>query len=110
MAEACNPVRRDLWHRRESISRFKAPNGGGNCPTNAGLPGEMRPLAEEFLLGKQAQSRGFFDPVCLRRMFEQHMNLSQDHSARIWALMVLEALCRTFHDREDPLAGPLKFA
>jgi hypothetical protein len=42
-------------------------------------------------------------------MLDQHISRSQDHSSRIWALMVLEAWCRTFLDREDPLAGPLQF-
>lgn len=45
----------------------------------------------------------------VRRMLDQHIRRSQDHSSRIWELMVLEAWCRTFFDREAPLAGPLKF-
>jgi asparagine synthase (glutamine-hydrolysing) len=85
------------------------PKQGFGVPIGEWVRGELRPLAEEFLLGRQAQSRGFFDPAYLRRMLDQHLSGSLDHAQRIWALMVLEAWNRTFLDREDPLAGPLNF-
>jgi asparagine synthase (glutamine-hydrolysing) len=85
------------------------PKQGFAVPIGQWVRGELRPLAEEFLLGKQAQSRGFFDYAYVRRMLDQHVCGSQDHGTRIWVLMVLEAWCRTFLDRDKPLAGPLKF-
>jgi len=85
------------------------PKQGFAVPIGEWVRGELRPLAEEFLLGKQARSRGFFDPAYVGRMLRQHINRSQDHSSRIWALMMLEAWCRTFLDRTDPLSGSLKF-
>lgn len=85
------------------------PKQGFGVPIGEWVRGELRPLAEEFLLGRQAQSRGFFDPAYLRRMLDQHLSRSLDHAQRIWALMVLEAWNRTFLDRENPLAGPLNF-
>ncbi len=90
----------------EFLSR---PKQGFTVPIGEWVRGEMRPLAEEFLLGKQARSRGLFDPAYMRRMLDQHISCSLDHAQRIWALMVLEAWHRTFLDRADPLAGPLKF-
>ena len=100
---------------KKAVLRFfpkeflERPKQGFGVPIGAWVRGEMRPLAEEFLLGKRAQSRGFFDPAYLRRMLNQHISGSQDHSARIWTLIVMEAWCRTFLDRADPLSGPLKF-
>jgi asparagine synthase (glutamine-hydrolysing) len=85
------------------------PKQGFAVPIGAWVRGDLRPLAEEFLLGQKAVSRGFFDPAYLRRILDQHIRRSQDHATRIWALMILEAWCRTFLDREDPLAGPLAF-
>ncbi len=85
------------------------PKQGFGVPIGAWVRGELRPLAEEFLLSKQAQSRGFFDPAYVRLILQQHISRGHDHSARIWTLMVLEAWCRTFLDRTDPLTGPLKF-
>jgi len=78
-------------------------------PIGEWVRGDLRSTAEEFLLGKQAQSRGFFEPKYLRRILDQHVKGSLDHASQIWALIVLEAWCRTFLDRTDPLAGPLKF-
>jgi asparagine synthase (glutamine-hydrolysing) len=85
------------------------PKQGFAVPIGAWVRGELRPLAEEFLLSQHALSRGFFDPAYLRRILDQHICRSQDHASRIWALMILEAWCRTFLDRQNPLAGPLKF-
>jgi asparagine synthase (glutamine-hydrolysing) len=85
------------------------PKQGFGVPIGDWVRGELRPLAEEFLLGQKAQSRGFFDPAYVRRMLGQHLGRGQDHAARIWELIILEAWCRTFLDRENPLAGPLNF-
>ena len=85
------------------------PKQGFGVPIGDWVRGGLRPLAEEFLLSRRALSRGFFEPACVRRMLGQHIRRSQDHASRIWALMVLEAWCRTFLDRDNPLAGPLKF-
>ncbi|MBP1779566.1 MAG: asparagine synthase (glutamine-hydrolyzing) [candidate division NC10 bacterium] len=85
------------------------PKQGFAVPIGDWVRGKLRPLAEEFLLSRQAVSRGFFDPAYVRCMLDQHIRHSQDHASRIWALMILEAWCRTFLDREHPLAGPLTF-
>jgi len=42
-------------------------------------------------------------------MLDQHIRPYSDHAARTWVLIVLEAWCRTFLDRENPLAGPINF-
>ena len=85
------------------------PKQGFGVPIGEWIRGELRIMAEELLLSKQAQLRGFFDPAYLRRMLDQHISRKQDHAARIWALMSLEAWCRTFLDRQDALTGPLRF-
>ncbi len=100
---------------KKAVLRFfpeeflKRPKQGFGVPIGEWVRGDLRPLAEEFLLGRQAQSRGYFDPAYLRRMLDQHISGRLYHAQRIWALMVLEAWNRTFIDRADPLAGPLKF-
>ncbi len=85
------------------------PKQGFGVPIGEWIRGKLQPLTEELLLSQQALSRGFFDPSYVRRLLDQHIRRSQDHASRIWVLMVLEAWCRTFLDRQDPLAGPLKF-
>jgi asparagine synthase (glutamine-hydrolysing) len=100
---------------KKAVLRFfpeeflKRPKQGFGVPIGEWVRGEMRPLAEELLFSRQAQSRGFFDYAYVRRMMDQHISGRQDHAARIWALMVLEAWCRTFIDRANPLAGPVRF-
>ncbi len=101
---------------KQAVLRFfpgeflNRPKQGFGVPIGQWVRGELRPLAEELLLGRKALSRGLFNPGFLRRMLDQHISGSLDHAQRIWSLMVFEAWNRTFLDREDPLAGPLKFA
>lgn len=100
---------------KKAVLRFfpeeflKRPKQGFGVPAGEWIRGELQPFALELLLSRQAQSRGFFEPAYLRRMLGQHVSGKQDHAFRIWALMMLEAWCRTFLDRQDALAGPLKF-
>ena len=100
---------------KKSVLRFfpeeflNRPKQGFGVPIGEWVRERLRPLAEELLLSQQARSRSFFDPIYVRCMLDQHISRSLDHTARIWALMALEAWCRTFVDRADPLAGPLKF-
>ncbi|MCX7019514.1 MAG: asparagine synthase (glutamine-hydrolyzing) [Candidatus Sumerlaeota bacterium] len=84
------------------------PKTGFGVPIGEWVRGELRPLAEEFLLGDRARSRGFFDYDYVRRMLDQHIRGSQNHHYRIWELIMLETWCRTFLDRPNPLAGPIR--
>lgn len=86
------------------------PKQGFAVPMCEWIRGELRPIAQDLLLGRHAISRGFFDSEYLRLILNQHIRGTQDHSARIWALMMLEAWCCTFLDRSNPLAGPMKFS
>jgi asparagine synthase (glutamine-hydrolysing) len=83
------------------------PKMGFGVPIGGWLRGELRPLAQEFLLGERARQRGFFDHAYVERMLGQHLANTQNHHHRIWSLVVFEAWCRTFLDRPDPLAGPI---
>jgi asparagine synthase (glutamine-hydrolysing) len=95
--------------RHFSEEFLNRPKQGFGVPVGGWIRGELRPLAEELLLSRQSQCRGFFEPAYLRRLLHQHAERTIDHAERIWALMILETWCRTFIDRENPLAGPVSF-
>lgn len=99
MKKAIAPLFEPGFHNR--------PKMGFGVPIGEWIRGAMRPLAEEYLLGEHARARGFFDHAYVRRMLNQHLAGAQNHHHRIWVLIMLEAWCRTFLDRQDPLAGPL---
>lgn len=83
------------------------PKTGFGVPVGDWVRGPLRPLAEELLLGQAARARGYFDAPYLRRLLDEHTQGRRRHDHRIWVLMIFEAWCRTFVDRQDPLAGPV---
>ncbi|MCX7019177.1 MAG: asparagine synthase (glutamine-hydrolyzing) [bacterium] len=83
------------------------PKTGFGAPIGEWFRGELLPLAQEYLIGGKARGRGYFDTDYVGRMLTQHLDGSQNHSNRLWALIMFEAWCRTFLDRPDPLAGPI---
>ena len=85
------------------------PKMGFGVPVGEWFRGELRDFTCEFLTGQRARSRGFFDMGYVQRILDQHLGRQRDHGHRIWALLMLEAWCRTFLDRPDPLAeGPIR--
>jgi asparagine synthase (glutamine-hydrolysing) len=86
------------------------PKMGFGVPIGQWFRTELRDLTREFLLGEEARRRDFFDPVYVKRIYDQHVQGSQNHHHRLWTLIMFEAWCRTFLDRSDPIAGPIDFA
>ena len=85
------------------------PKMGFGVPVGEWFRSDLRDFACEFLTGQRARSRGFFDMSYVERLLNRHLSRHQDHGRRIYALVMLEAWCRTFLDRPDPLAeGPIR--
>jgi asparagine synthase (glutamine-hydrolysing) len=63
------------------------------------LRGELRPLLEESLFSPRAEARGYFRPVAVRRLAEEHGTGRADHSHQLWALLMLELWHRRHLDR-----------
>jgi asparagine synthase (glutamine-hydrolysing) len=82
------------------------PKQGFVIPLAEWLRGELRETAGELLLSQRALGRGYLRPESVRRLWESHQHKVRDHSAQIWALMVLELWHQTFLDR-CPSEGPL---
>lgn len=54
------------------------------------LRGELRPLLEESLFSPRAEARGYFRPLAVRRLAEEHLTGQADRSRQLWALLMLE--------------------
>jgi asparagine synthase (glutamine-hydrolysing) len=77
---------------------FKRPKMGFGVPLDAWLRSELAPLVDELLCESAVIHRGWFRPEAVRRLIAEHQRRHFDHSARIWALIVLEKWSRTWLD------------
>jgi asparagine synthase (glutamine-hydrolysing) len=74
---------------------------GFGVPIDSWLRAELAPLAGDLLLGRRFRERGWFDPAAVQRLYDEHIRSEWDHSARLWALMMLELWAQNFLDRTD---------
>jgi asparagine synthase (glutamine-hydrolysing) len=75
------------------------PKQGFELPLAAWLRGgELRDMAHDLLFSSQAAGRGYVRPEAVKRIWDAHQRGARNHSAQIWALMVLELWHRQFMD------------
>jgi asparagine synthase (glutamine-hydrolysing) len=77
---------------------LRRPKKGFGVPLDRWFRGELRGYLEETLLSSRAQSRPFFDPRAVAALVRAHGSHGRDHSAQLWALLVLELWSRRFLD------------
>ena len=62
-----------------------------------GVPVRVANL-EDSLLSSRARQRGYFEPDAVRALVDEHVSRRADHTAHIWALLMLELWFRQFVD------------
>jgi asparagine synthase (glutamine-hydrolysing) len=73
---------------------------GFGVPLDRWFREELRPAAEELLLG--GEDRGLFRRPELERLLREHLDRRVDHGHRLWCLCMLELWQRTYVDAARP--------
>ncbi len=63
---------------------------GFGVPLDYWFRNELKDYTRQVLLDPQTLGRGYFRPEAVRRLLDEHQQGHFDHSARLWALLVLE--------------------
>jgi asparagine synthase (glutamine-hydrolysing) len=63
---------------------------GFSIPIKNWLKNELRPLMEGVLSPERIKKEGFFNPSYIDMLKTEHLNGVENHSHRLWALMVFE--------------------
>ena len=80
---------------REVIYRRKM---GFGVPVGTWFRTEMKDFVREALLSEKALNRGVVRPEAIRRYVDEHTESRQDHSFRLWTLLMLELWFQRFID------------
>ena len=80
---------------REVIYRRKM---GFGVPVGKWFRAEMKDFVREVLLSEKSLNRGVVRPEAIRRYVDEHTEARQDHSFRLWTLLMLELWFQRFID------------
>ena len=79
----------------ENLNRSKM---GFGVPIGHWFRGAMQPFLRETLLSEKARARGLFKPEIVLQIIDQHVEARNDHSHRLWSLLMLELWFQRFID------------
>jgi len=79
---------------------FRRKKMGFAVPVSRWFRKELKEYAWDLLLDRRTLNRGYFRKEGIERLLQEHMARQYDHSAKLWALLVLEIWFRVFIDRE----------
>ncbi len=80
---------------REWLYRKKQ---GFSVPVGSWFKGDLRGTLREQLTSPRFQGRGWFDVDAVSRMIDHHERGQQNHTHRLWLLLMLELWAQTFVD------------
>ena len=69
---------------------------GFGVPLDTWFRGDLAPLVDDLLGEAAVVARGWFRYESVQRLIQEHRTHRYDHSARLWALIMLEQWCRTW--------------
>ena len=76
----------------------RRPKMGFGVPLDHWLRHELKDLTGDLLLAPSALSRGWFRREAVAKLIDDHQSRRWDHSARLWALLMLESWARRWLD------------
>ena len=81
------------------------PKSGMLVPVQGWFRDELRGMAREYLLGRQARQRGILDQTVVREWLDYRGNLFPRHGIKLWLLLSLEMYFQAFLDA--PRSAPV---
>lgn len=73
------------------------PKQGFGVPIGEWMRAELRPLLEDALFAGDSLPARLFDPLWLRRLFDEHQAARATHAHALWSLLFLEAWRRRWN-------------
>jgi asparagine synthase (glutamine-hydrolysing) len=75
------------------------PKQGFSIPLKHWLRDSLKPMMTDLLSPEKVRDRGFFNSDCVSGWVDEHLNGVQNHSHRLWGLMVFEIWNQQFMDQ-----------
>jgi len=79
---------------------------GFGVPLGTWFRGNLRELFSDTLLSAASLQRGYFQPLFVRQLVDEHVSGKRDHTLRLWQLVVFEKWHQEYVDQSFPLSSP----
>jgi asparagine synthase (glutamine-hydrolysing) len=73
---------------------------GFGVPLGTWFRGNLRELFADTLLSPASLQRGYFQPIFVRQLVDEHVSGKRDHTLRLWQLVVFEKWQQQYVDRD----------
>jgi asparagine synthase (glutamine-hydrolysing) len=74
---------------------------GFGVPLSTWFRGNLRELFADTLLSPASLQRGYFQPIFVRQLVDEHVSGKRDHTLRLWQLVVFEKWHQQYVDKRD---------
>lgn len=82
---------RQLLYRRVPEELIERPKAGFGIPVGDWIRGPLRDWAQDLLDPQRLKNEGFFDPKVIQEAWAQHTSGQQDHTHRLWSVLMFQA-------------------
>jgi asparagine synthase (glutamine-hydrolysing) len=85
------------WILKELLSNYvpkklvDRPKQGFSVPLGEWLRGPLKSWAEELLSSKKLIEDGYFNPIIVRKVWEDHLSGKKDYSLKLWSILMFQA-------------------
>ncbi len=82
---------RKVLHRYLPESLMDRPKKGFSLPIESWLRGPLREWAEDLLEGRRLKAEGFFDPMPIRKIWEEHLSGKRRWHSQLWEILMFQS-------------------
>jgi len=92
-------IMRKAMRRHLPSKVISKPKEGFSSPVKNWMRDELKPLMLELLSSQNIKKRGFFNEAYIQSLVKEHLSKRDDHSHRLWALLVFELWAQEWLDK-----------